>query len=338
MTGSLVLPVLIGLLPVLAFLGALRSLDSYRLVRLRDVLGAVVSGALVAGLGWLLNGWLLGVTGLELREFSRWVAPFSEELLKCLFIVALILAHRIGFLVDAAIFGFAVGTGFALVENLYFLHLVPHANMSTWTVRGLGTAVMHGGSTAIFAVMSLALLERNGGRVLRACLPGLLLAVVVHSVYNHLGGAPLFATLAVIISLPLLFYWVFQRSEAATRDWLGHGFDTDLQMLEMVGSGQVADTPVGHYLETLRGRFAGPVLADVLCYLRLYTELALRAKGLLMMRENSFAAELDDATRANLAELRYLEGSIGRAGLLAARPLLRMSPKELRQLSLLEGA
>ena len=28
--------------------------------------------------------------------------------------------HRVGFLVDGAILGFAVGAGFAVVENLYY--------------------------------------------------------------------------------------------------------------------------------------------------------------------------------------------------------------------------
>jgi RsiW-degrading membrane proteinase PrsW (M82 family) len=68
--------------------------------------------------------------------YSRYVAPVVEELLKGVVIVALIHAHRIGFLVDAAIFGFAVGTGFALVENTYFLKIVEDAGIGTWIVRG----------------------------------------------------------------------------------------------------------------------------------------------------------------------------------------------------------
>ena len=42
--------------------------------------------------------------------------------------------------------------------------------------------------------------------------------------------------------------------------------------------------------------------------------------------------------KASLAELRYLEGSIGKTGLRALRPLLRMSPKDLWQLYLLKAA
>ena len=75
-------------------------------------------------------------------------------------------------------------------------------------------------------------------------------------------------------------------------------------MLELINSGRLSDSPVGQYLHTLKDRFRGPVVADLLCYLRLYTELALRAKGILMMRENGFEVPVDEATRAKFAELR----------------------------------
>ena len=338
MSTALLLPSLVGLLPVLLFLAALQLLDSFKLVRLRAVVATVAAGALTAGLGYLLHGWLLGKWSIDIASFSRYVSPLSEELLKGLVVVALVLRRRIGFLVDAAIFGFAVGTGFALVENLHFLRLLPDATLTTWVVRGFGTAIMHGGCTAIFAVMGLALFERTGGSPWRAFLPGLLLVALLHSAFNHLSDAPKIATLSVLVALPLLLALVFQRSEAATRDWLGTGFDSDVRILELINAGQIADSPTGRYLETLRDRFAGPLLADVLCYLRLYTELALRAKGILMMRENGFEPELSEEARASVAELRYLEGSIGKTGLRAVRPLLQMSHKDLWQIYMIKQA
>jgi RsiW-degrading membrane proteinase PrsW (M82 family) len=338
MSLALLLPTLLALVPVLLFLVALQFLDSFKLTKPRWVIATMAAGALAASASYLLSGQLLGHFDIDVGTFSRYVSPVTEEVLKGLLIVVLIRSHRIGFLVDAAIFGFAVGSGFAVVENIHFLLLAPDASMATWIVRGFGTAIMHGGTTAIFAVMGLAMLERMAGATLRALLPGLALAVLLHSAFNHLSRAPQVATLAVMIALPLLLYLVFQRSEAATREWLGSGFDSDMQMLELINAGQIADSPIGRYLHTLRDHFEGPLLADVLCYLRIYTELSLRAKGLLMMRENGFETELDEQARASLAELRYLEGSIGKTGLRAVRPLLRMSPKDLWQLYMLKQA
>ena len=319
---------LLGLAPVLCFLGALVLLDSYKLVKLRWVVMAVVGGMAIAGIAYFVNGALL--EHFEFGFYTRYVSPLVEEGLKGLVIVALIRAHRIGFLVDAAIFGFAVGAGFAVIENIDYLSMAPHSGLGTWFVRGFGTAIMHGGSTAIFAVASVALLGRA-----YAYLPGFALAVVLHSAFNHFFFSPIASTAGVAIIMPLLLNVVFVRSESAVGDWLGRGFDADAEMLELINSGQLSDSPVGKYLHQLKGRFQGLVVADLLAYLRLYTELALRAKGLLMMRESGFDAPIDEPTREKFAELKYLEKSVGRTGLLAIQPMLHMSHKDLWQLYML---
>jgi hypothetical protein len=172
MQPDLLLHALLGLLPVLSFLAALLYLDSYKLVRLRTVIAVVACGLAVAGAGYFVNAWALEVVPIGFVAFTRYVSPVTEELLKAVVIIALIRAHRIGFLVDAAIFGFAVGTGFAMVENLYYLRAFPDAGLGTWIVRGFGTAIMHGGATAIFGVMGLAMLERSRSTNMAAQPPG----------------------------------------------------------------------------------------------------------------------------------------------------------------------
>ncbi len=336
MWADLLPRLLVGLLPVGCFLATLLFLDSYKLVKLNAVIAIVVSGVAAAGASYVLNAWTLELIDVDLAKFSLYVAPVTEELLKALMIVALIRTHRIGFLVDAAICGFAVGAGFALAENLYLLDVFGNAGLGTWVLRGFGTAIMHGGATAIFAVMGLAMLERSPGALLRALLPGLGLAIVVHSAFNHLLATPRVAMLAVLVVVPFLLYTVFRRSERAVGNWLGKGFDADAEMLELINSGRLSDSPVGQYLHTMKKKFRGPVVADLLCFLRLYTELALRAKGVLMMRENGFDVPVDEETGAKFVEMRYLEQSIGRTGLLALHPMLHMSRRELWQLYMLK--
>jgi RsiW-degrading membrane proteinase PrsW (M82 family) len=323
----------VALLPVLLLLTVLLCLDSYKLVKLRAVAAAVASGALVAALMVPLNGLFLDLLRLTVTAFSRFVAPVTEELLKAAVIVALLRARRIGFLVDAAIYGFAVGTGFALAENAYYLRLLPDAAPGTWVVRGFGTALMHGGATAIFATTGLALVERRAS--LRALLPGLLVAIALHAGFNQFLLSPRASTAGIVAALPPIFYAVFAFSERSVSEWLGKGFDADTAMLELINSGRFAGSPAGRYLHALKGRFDGPVAADLLCYLRLYTELSLRAKGILMMRENGFDAPVDAATRETFAEMRYLEKSIGRTGVLAIQPMLGMRQRDLWQLYML---
>jgi RsiW-degrading membrane proteinase PrsW (M82 family) len=335
MDSNTSLHALVGLLPVLAFLATLLYLDSYKLVKLRVVVAIVACGALAAATSYLANGKLLELSGMQYAGYSRYVAPLVEEFLKGVIIVALIRTHRIGFLIDAAIFGFAVGTGFAMVENVYFLGLITDAGLGTWIVRGFGTAVMHGGATAMFAMLSLSLMERAKRASLQALLPGYALAVVLHSGYNHLAQWPRVSTLVIMVVLPPLLYAVFERSEKAVGNWLGNGFDADTEMLALINSGGLSDSPVGAYLHTLKDKFRGLVVADIICYLRIYTELALRAKGILIMRENGFDVSVDELTRAKFTEMRYLEESIGKTGLLAIQPMLHMNHKDLWQLYML---
>ena len=90
-------------------------------------------------------------------------------------------------------------------------------------------------------------------------------------------------------------------------------------------------------VHSLQDRFDGPVLADMLCYLRLHCELALRAKGVLMLRESGFdEPPLDDELKAQIEELRYLERSLGKSGQLALRPILMATGKDLWQLQWLQ--
>jgi hypothetical protein len=44
---------------------------------------------------------------------------------------------------------------------------------------------------------------------------------------------------------------------------------------------------------------------------------------------------VDDATKAKFEELRYLEGSIGKTGLLVLQPMRHISDKERWQLNML---
>jgi len=325
----------VGLLPVTCFLGALLMLDSYKLVRLRTVLVVIVLGGVSAGACYLVNGQLLAATELRLVTYSRYLAPLVEELLKGSIILLLLRTHRIGFLVDAAIFGFAVGTGFAMVENLYYLRMLPDAHLAVWIVRGFGTAVMHGGATAIFAIATLALVDRRGRIDLLAVVPGLSVAFLLHSSFNHFFLSPILSTLGILVVLPPLLMLVFQRSERAVEDWLGTGFDADAELLELLNSGEFSGSKVGGYLEQLKRKFRGEVVADLLCYLRLHVELALRAKGVLMMREGGFAVTVDELTRAKFEEMRYLERSVGPTALLAIKPFLHLSRKDLWQLYML---
>ena len=336
MAGETALFAAVGLLPVLIFLIALLYLDSYKLVRLKVVLWVLVTGGLITVVSYFVNGFLLEYLQADFRNFTRYVSPVSEEVLKALVIVYLFRMRRIGFLVDSAIMGFAVGAGFAVVENFYYLSSASNPNIAVWIVRGFGTSIMHGGVTAIFSIMSQTLTERNMRINPLLYLPGLAVAIVLHSVFNHFFLSPILMTVCIVGFLPPVLYLVFNRSAEHLHEWLELDFDADALLLQQINSGEFAESKIGRFLHDLRNKFAGPVVVDMLCYLRLYTELALRAKGVLMMRENGLDAPIGERTRDKFIEMEFLEKSIGKTGLLALRPFLHMTRKDLWQLYVLE--
>ena len=326
----------VGLLPVLIFLIVLLYMDSYKLVSLRTVLWVILAGGLLPVAGYWLNGYAIAALGWDFPAYSRYAAPIIEEGLKASVMVFLFRTNRIGFLVDSAILGFAVGAGFGVIENFYYLYLASDAHIAVWVVRGFGTAIMHGGVMALFGIMAQTLTERSMKINPLLYVPGFIVAITIHSVFNHFPGTPILTTLGTLIALPPILLIVFRKSARSMHEWLEVDFDEDALLLETINSGQFAESKIGQFLEDLKQKFSGPVVVDMLCYLRLYTELALRAKGVLMMRENGLDTPVGERTRAKFEEMRYLEKSIGKTGCLAMRPFLQMTRKDLWQLYVLE--
>ena len=325
----------VSLLPVLLFLSGLTGLDSYKLVRFKPLVITLFIGCIMGMCAYAANILLVPALDLDLQTYSRYVAPVLEESLKAAYVVFLLQTRRAGFLVDAAIYGFALGAGFACVENMYLLSALTTNNPLVWMLRGFGTAIMHGSATAMFAVIAQAITNRSE-RISIALLPALLFAAAIHSVYNHFFFSPLISAIGVLFTMPPAFLGIYRRSESSLRGWLSSGFDSDQELLHLITTGDVSETKIGKYFRLLKAQFSGDVLVDMYGFLRLYLELAIRAKGLLLMKEAGFTPPPDRDVRAKFAELRALEKNIGPAGKLALSPFLKTTSYDDWQLRSIE--
>ncbi|HTB13709.1 MAG TPA: PrsW family glutamic-type intramembrane protease [Bryobacteraceae bacterium] len=324
------LRLVLALLPVLMFLAALRVLDSYKLVSLRTVGTALAAGAAAAALCYGIN--TIVFRHLQENEIDHYIhfgAPVVEELAKGAFWIFLIATARVAFMVDSAICGFAIGAGFALVENVSYLGALNGRDFGVWLLRGFGTAVMHGGVAAIGAFISVYLFESRQWRGVRQFAPGLLTAMMLHSLFNQGVLSPAGSTAATVVGLPVIFMVVFYFSERSLHRWLGGKLDQDIDMIAMIASGEYKQTPQGAYLMSLNEAFPPEVRGDMLTFLHLTLELSARAKGDLIRREAGLTVPPDPAVESHFKELKYLETSIGPTGMLAIRPLLSRSPRDL---------
>lgn len=318
-----------SVLPVPAFLGALRLLDSYKLVTVRRTLQHIAVGGAVAAACYAINTAAFAALGGAPAWYLGFAAPAVEEILKAAYVIWMVRTNRLGFMVDAAIAGFAIGAGFAMLENLTYVAFFAGSSPLLWILRGFGTAMMHGANTAIVGIVA------TSARVWPA---GLAIAFAIHAVYNLGLLSPVANTMALLVVVPMVLGLVFLQSEASLRKWLGDRLDKDVDLLHDISTGQFSGTHAARYLQSLKSSFAPEVVGDMLCLLQLSLELSARAKGDLLMREIGFDVPPDPSLTAKLKELRYLEKIIGPTGRRAMAPLISPTSRELWEVEMLRGS
>ncbi len=314
---------------MIVFLLGLQVIDTYKLLRFRRVLQTVAAGILVGLLCYGLNTGVLAVTGVSADAWGAYAAPFLEEVLKALYVFWLIRKGRLGFMVDAAISGFAVGAGFALVENLIYLPAISSTGLATAAVRGFGTAMMHGGTTSIFGLVTAHHIEIRESHGYRSAVPGLVIAIFIHVLYNSGVLPPVISAAVLLLLLPVVLSLIFWYGEAILKKWVGTKLDKDIDLLQMLATGTFSASRAGAYLRALENTFEPLVLGDMLCYLQISLELSAQAKGDLLRREMGFPIVAVPGLQGRLTELAYLEKKIGRAGKLALGPILGASRRDI---------
>jgi RsiW-degrading membrane proteinase PrsW (M82 family) len=312
-----------GLIPALGFLAVLHFLDTYRLLPLRRILAAIGVGCVAALVCWPINAGMSWWLGAGASRYAVLGAPVLEEAMKGAYPCFQIRRFRVAFMADSATLGFAVGAGFALVENLYYAYVFAGEPASVWIIRSFGTAIMHSGATALFCVFAVLIRERVGCTGAPAGPWAFIIPVAVHSFYNsHLVSPPV-AAACILAGVPALLALAFYSGEKSLRVWVQQRLDRDIDLLTAIREGGLHATPAGQYLASLTSSFPPALVADMVRTLEVRAELSAWAKGDLIRREVGMPAVDPDAeTEARFDELRELRRRIGRTGMLALRPLL----------------
>ena len=168
-------------------------------------------------------------------------------------------------------------------------------------------------------------------------IPGFLISSIIHSLFNQFLLPPVVTTLIQIISLPVIISLVYIQSEKGLKNWLESSFITDVELLEFIKKGKFKHTKTGNYLYSLKEKFPGEILVDMFCYLRIYLELAIRAKGMLLLYEAEIEIPEDAEIRDKFTEMKQLEKNFGKTGKRAMAPLLHISFRDLWQIYFLKN-
>ena len=332
----------VALVPVLVMLMMFIWLDVFKLMTTWETLGLLALGGITAIVAYPVSGVFLDQLPLGYSTYSRFAAPWVEDLIKGLAIVGLFYFNRIGFKLDAVISGFAIGAGFSVVENIVYLTRFPDLAPSTWMVRGLGTAVMHGCAVAILAATAHEFAERETrGTVadykfnLAWFIPGYLGAVAVHTAFNQFPDQPMMAMIATLAIAPFLIMSMFRFGAVEAQKWLSHEREVHRVALEAWQSGGFPADDSGRRIAALVARSDPATGGNIREYCEQLTFLAWTA-------EDALHDQVDDVSKVEVEagaafdRLEALKHDLGTTAFAALKPLLPFSRNDYWEISELE--
>lgn len=342
MIADLMLKALIAMAPVLILLVVFDRLDVFNLIPMRDIALLGLAGIGLALFSFVANWRVMDGFPIGWSAYSRYVAPIIEESMKAAPIIFMFSRNRLGFKLDAAIAGFAVGAGFSMAENAWYLLSLTNTNISDWLVRGLGTAVMHGAATAIFAVITHEFTEKQAQGAasqyvfqLLLFAPGLLAAMAAHSLFNHFPSQPMLAMVATLILAPLALFLTLAKSERATLQWLATDAAAHRSALQEIRASGFAES------KALRDVIAGATqtaAADAVVYAELKMELVLRAEELILASHEGRADAAGEPELEKFARLDAIEQRLGKALANAIAARIGFTRNDLYELDRLRAA
>jgi hypothetical protein len=156
---------------------------------------------------------------------------------------------------------------------------------------------MHGGATAIFAILAQTLTERHLKMNPLLYLPGLLAAIILHSIFNHFPVSPVLSTAVTLLILPTLLFMLFERNTVSIHNYLEVDFDSHKRLLRQIEHGEFTGCEAGRFLLDLKRVVTGSVAQDMVYYFHLHTELVLSAEQLLLAREQGIKVSIDKEIR-----------------------------------------
>jgi protease PrsW len=322
----------VALIPVLVMLGLFIWLDAFALMSLREVSVLLVLGGLGALAAYPASGRLLDALPIGFSLYSRFVAPWIEEAIKALIMIALFRMNRIGYKLDAVISGFAIGAGFSVVENILYLTIYPEYGTGTWLVRGFGTAIMHGTTLAVLAAIAHEFAERETRNSaaeydfsLLWFVPGYGVAVALHTAFNQFPDRPLIAMMGAILVAPVVLIAILSFGTAEAQRWLADECAEHRAQVDALRAGRWPDGPAGQRIAALAARLSPEAAKRVRRWWELQAWLVAEAEE-TMIEEAEGDAVFDAAeVRAAFAERDGLKRALGRSTSAAVQALLPFS-------------
>ncbi len=239
-----VVAILSAILLPLLFLYIIYALDLYASGRFRVValcfFWGLIAFALALGINTAIKRTILeGPLRMDgSRSFTLTViliAPIVEEILKSLILVYLARRPDFAYFVDGAIYGFAAGIGFSVLENLWYMAQPQAADQGVMLVisRSFSTCLMHGSASALVGVSIGRFRYGHGGARLLSTVLGWGAAITLHSVFNRVvrfwaGAALLLGAVGLGIGGLVLIAVFIRWGLAEEKKWIAETLGAEL--------------------------------------------------------------------------------------------------------------
>ena len=333
-----------ALLPVVIYIFVVYKFDNFSLISVKNLFFQVLCGMVAA----LVCFGLFQLTGLILSENqSDFFNPVLEEIIKAIPLLWLATRKKIVFFIDSVICGAAVGGGFSILENLFYLLLGDGMNIGTVLFRGLEVALIHMGCSAIVAaslMLGTRLILRARSRLsieksdIVMTISLLMAAPILHVCHNMFHFNPLMQFVLVFGTMGGLLAWTYFYDVEMIHRWLDTGLDKQMNLLDCIKNGYLDDTPTGNFLESVKDAFPPEDYFDIICYVQLHVELSVASRSRVMIRESGLEQDYpltDDKKELILSqytEYKLLEKRLGNAARMTIAPVVKFDPAEYKAL------
>lgn len=183
----MILAYVIATLIPLLFLYLVYALDLYSSGSFRVVVTCFAWGLIAFLLAFALNSWAFAYVSASVLIVV--VAPVLEEFVKSLSLIYYVRRPDFNYFVDGAIYGFAAGIAFSILENYLYLQRSPSGGTILVLTRTFSTCLMHGSASALVGVSVGRLRFGHGWTRLASLLLGWAAAIVLHASFNQVVDA-----------------------------------------------------------------------------------------------------------------------------------------------------
>ena len=144
----------------------------------------VLIGIFVSVFASELNGLFSSLLPMSIYEITIIVTPITEEILKA---IPILIFATVFYAKKEALFtaSMAVGIGFAVLENAYYLLNYPTFNMFDAIIRAFGAGLMHGMCTLLVGV-GISFVKKQHKIFVVGTFALLSTAITYHGIYNML--------------------------------------------------------------------------------------------------------------------------------------------------------